>query len=192
MDIDIDLRPDFPTAKVFPLWPLASQVVNGVLKKHPCGIHPQTVPVDPITNLAAIPYKDAATLGYFKIDLLHNSVYNYFSSKAEVDALLEVDPPWSLLKSASVVKQLFQLSKHFDLVKQNQPKSVEDLADTIALIRPGKRQFAEKYLTHKEEVRRLLYDTSNEEYSFKKGHAIAYSLVIVLQLHLIGVGIEFE
>lgn len=124
--------------------------------------------------------------------MLHNQVYNYFGSKEEIDALLEVEPPWSLLKSSAVVKQLFQLSNHFDLVRQIKPQSVEDLADTIALIRPGKRHMADRYLEEKDKVRKLLYDVADGEYSFKKGHAIAYSLVIVLQLHLIGAGINFE
>lgn len=192
MDIDIDLRSDTPIAKIFTQWPLAMQVVNGRAMKHPCGIHPQAIPTDPMTGLSAIPYKDAATIGYFKIDMLHNSVYSYFESKAEIDALLEIEPPWELLRSASIVKQLFQISKHFDLIKQIQPKSVNDLADAIALIRPGKRHMANKYLTHKQEIRKLLYDYTAEDYSFKKGHAIAYAQVIVLQLHLISAGINFD
>lgn len=192
MDIDIDLRSDTPISRIFAKWPLAMQVVNKRAMKHPCGIHPQAIPTDPMTGLAAIPYKDAEKLGYFKIDMLHNNVYNYFESKEEINALLEIDPPWELLKSMSVVKQLFQISKHFDLVKQLKPKSVNDLADLIALIRPGKRHMAEKYVTHKEEIRKLLYDFRAEDYSFKKGHAIAYAQVIVLQLHLISAGVEFD
>lgn len=192
MDIDIDLRSDTPIAKIFAHWPLAMQVVNKRAMKHPCGIHPQAIPTDPLTGLAAIPYKDAETMGYFKIDMLHNSVYNYFESKEEINALLELDPPWELLKSASIVKQLFQISKHFDLIKEIKPKSVDDLADAIALIRPGKRHMVNKYQTHKQEVRKLLYDYTSEDYSFKKGHAIAYAQVIVLQLHLISLGINFE
>lgn len=192
MDIDIDLRSDTPIAKIFAHWPLAMQINNGRAMKHPCGIHPQSVPTDPLTGLAAIPYKDAATIGYFKIDMLHNSVYSHFESKAEIDALLELEPDWNLLKVASIVKQLFQISKHYDLIKTIKPKSVNDLADAIALIRPGKKHMVNKYLTHKEEVRRLLFDYTSEDYSFKKGHAIAYAQVIVLQLHLISAGISIE
>jgi hypothetical protein len=192
MDVDIDMRSDTPIAKIFPGWPLAMQVVNNRAMKHPCGIHPQKIPTDPLTGLAAIPHREATTIGYFKIDMLHNTVYNYFESKDEINALLELDPPWELLKSRSIVNQLFQISKHFDLVKQIQPKSVTDVADLIALIRPGKRHMVDKYLTHKEEIRKLLYDYKDENYSFKKGHAIAYAQVIVLQLHLISAGVSFE
>lgn len=191
-DVDIDLKSNTPISKIFAHWPQAMQVVNGRALKHPCGIYPQSVPLDPLTGLAAIPHKEAATIGYFKIDMLHNHIYNYFESKEEVNTLLEIEPDWNLLKSASVVKQLFQISKHWDLIKTIKPKSIEDLADAIALIRPGKKHMVNKYLTHKQEIRKLLYDYTDEEYSFKKGHAIAYSLVIVLQLHLISLGVNFE
>lgn len=192
MDIDLDLRSDTPISKIFPAWRQAMQIVNGRAMKHPCGIHPQAIPVDPITKLAAIPHRDAATIGYFKIDMLHNTVYNYFESKEQVEALLEVDPPWDLLKSATVVKQLFQISKHFDLIRQLKPRSIQDLADAIALIRPGKRNLVEKYISNKDVVRKFLYDKSEGEYAFKRGHAIAYAQVIVLQLHLVSAGISFE
>lgn len=192
MDIDLDLRSDTPISKIFPTWRQAMQVVNGRAMKHPCGIHPQAIPIDPITKLAAIPHKAAQTIGYFKIDMLHNTVYNHFESKDEIEALLEVDPPWDLLKSASVVKQLFQISKHYDLIKRLKPRSIEDLADAIALIRPGKRNLVDKYLENKELIRKFLYDKSDGEYSFKRGHAIAYAQVIVLQLHLASVGVSFD
>lgn len=191
MDIDIDLKSSTPISKIFAGWPLAMQVVNGRAMKHPCGIYPQKIPTDPITGLAAIPHREATTIGYFKIDMLHNTVYNHFESKDEINALLELEPPWELLKSRSIVSTLFQISKHFNLVRQIQPKSIPDLADTIALIRPGKRHMVDKYLTHKEEVRKLLYDQSDEAYSFKRGHAISYAMVITLQLHLISAGISF-
>jgi hypothetical protein len=137
LDIDIDLKSSTPISKIFADWPQAMQVVNGRALKHPCGIYPQSIPTDPISGLAAIPYKDAAKIGYFKIDMLHNSVYSHFESKAEINALLELEPEWDLLKVSSIVKQLFQISKHFDLIKTIKPKSVDDLADAIALIRPG-------------------------------------------------------
>jgi hypothetical protein len=190
MDVDIDLRSDTPISKIFAGWPHAMQVLNGRAVKHPCGIHPQNIPTDPMTGLAAIPYKDAATIGYFKIDMLHNSVYNNFESKEEIDALLELEPPWELLQSRSVVSKLFQMSKHFDLLRRLKPESVEELADALALIRPGKQNLLEPYIRDKEKIRELLYATDESGYSFKKGHAVGYALVIVLQLHLTNLGVD--
>lgn len=169
-------------------------VQNGKLMKHPCGVHPQKIPVDPITKLAAIPYGDAEHQGFFKIDFLHLHVYDYFESREQIEALLEVPPDWELLKSPAAVGQLFQLSKHFKTIQEMGPKSIEDLADTLAIIRPGKLFLLQKYKTEKEFVRRKLYEKANEDsaYGFKKAHAVAYALVIVLQLHLISAGINFE
>lgn len=158
--------------------------------KHPCGIYPQNIPTDPITGLAAIPFKDAEKLGYFKIDILNNSVYSYFNSKDEINAILEIEPDWSLLNTRSIVEKLFQISKHFDLIQTIKPSSISDLADAIALIRPGKKHMVNKYSTNKQEVRKFLFDYTSDDYSFKKGHAIAYAHVIVLQLHLIGAGVD--
>lgn len=192
MDIDIDIKSSTRIDKIFAHWPQAMQIVNGRQIKHPCGVHPQVIPTDPITGLAAIPYKDAATIGYFKIDMLHNSVYSHFESKEEIDALLEFEPPWDLLKSRSIVKQLFQVAKHFDLVDAIKPKSVLELSDVIALIRPGKRHVLNLYLRDRVEGRKQLYSKDDSGYIFKKAHSIAYSQVIVLQLHLINLGIDLS
>ncbi len=89
-----------------------------------------------------------------------------------------------------IVPKLFQISKQYELVSDLAPKSVQELADCLALMRPKKRILLEKYLKDKEAVRPLLYRQDDEDKSsFKKGHAFAYSLNIVLQLHLIKGGI---
>ena len=84
--------------------------------------------------------------------------------------------------------KLFQLSKHGDVLDAVRPRSVEELADVLALIRPGKKQLLKLYLSQREATRRILYAKDESGYSFKKSHAIAYALVITLQLHLISTG----
>lgn len=187
-DIDIDLQTSFKPGSLFP-WPRASMVKNDFLGPHPCGVYPQRIAVDPLTKLAAIPHKEAEELGYLKIDFLHLSLYDHFESREEIDALLEVEPDWGLLQIPSEQVKLFQLSKHGDVLDVVKPKNVEELADVLALIRPGKKQLAKLYKTQRESTRRVLYAKDENGYSFKKSHAIAYALVIVLQLHLIGAGI---
>ena len=186
-DIDIDIRPDTDIRAIFPEAIRASNVVNAELRPHPCGYYFQSISIDPVTELAAVPYEEAENLGYLKIDFLHNHVYSHFQSHEEIEALLDLEPPWHLLRSPSIVKTLFQLGNHFDLVNQVKPTSIEELADVIALIRPGKREFAGAYVKNKAAIRPLLY-LQSEDYSFKKSHASAYALVIVLQLHLIEAG----
>lgn len=187
-DVDIDMQTSFNPAALFP-WTRASLVKNGDLAPHPCGVYPQCIPVDGVTKLAAIPYEEAELLNYTKLDFLHLSVYDHFTSKEEIDALLEVEPDWGLLLVQSEQKKLFQLSNHGDILTTVKPRSIEELADVLALIRPGKKQYAKLYAKDKAAVRRMLYAKDENGYSFKKAHSIAYSLVIVLQLHLIGAGI---
>ena len=190
MDIDIDTPTAFKPLDVFPSWVKASNILNGELKPHPCGVYAQQIAKDPLTGLAAIPYAEAEAVGYLKLDFLHNHVYDYFQSKEEIDALLEIDPEWGLLLIPSVQEKLFQLSKHGEVLNKMKPQSIEDVADAIAIIRPGKREFLNLYLSNKTECRKMLYGKDRSgKYSFKRSHAIAYAMVIVLQLHLINAGV---
>lgn len=188
MDIDIDFKTKFTPTEVFDQAITASRVVNNELVKHPCGHYFQHIPVDPITGLSAIPYEDAEELGFFKIDFLHLSTLDIFTSKDQIRELIKIEPDWSLLEREDVVVKLFQISKQFELVNQLRPKSVVELADCIALIRPGKKYLIPAYLQDKDAVRPELYKRVNDGYYFKKSHAISYALTIVLQLHLIEFG----
>jgi len=188
MDIDIDTPTSFNPMNIFP-WVRASMVKDGQLYPHPCGVHPQNIPVDQVTKLCAIPYQSAEQLGFFKIDFLHLSVYDNFKSREEIEQLLEIEPDWQLLVDPKHQKKLFQLSNHGEVLDSIRPKSIEELADVLALIRPGKKQFIKLYKTQREATRRILYSKDETGYSFKKSHAIAYAMVIVLQLHLISSGI---
>lgn len=187
-DIDIDFPTSFNPTKIFP-WTRASQVKNGYLTPHVCGVYPQNIPVDQVTKTSAIPYKEAEELGYIKVDMLHLGVYDHFSSREEIQELLQIDPDWGLLLIPEEQKKLFQLSQHGDVLNTVKPRSIEELADVLALIRPGKKQLAKLYVAQRESTRRILYAKDEKGYSFKKSHAIAYAMVIVLQLHLIATGV---
>ena len=194
-DIDIDLPTSFKPEEIFPTWAKASiyDANNRALKPHPCGVYPQKIAKDPVSNLSAIPYNLAEELGYIKVDFLHLVIYDKFSSRQEILELLELEPDWTLMLAPSVVSKLFQLANHFETVSKIKPKSTEELADVIALIRPGKKSLIGLYLKDRESCRRLLYAKGDdEEFSFKKSHAISYALVIQLQLHLISLGFEFK
>lgn len=190
-DIDIDTPSSFNPLDYFPDWTRASQCQDGKLRPHPCGVYPHPIPQDPILNISAIPY-DVEEFDFFKIDFLHLTIYDHFKTRDEILKILEEEPQWDLLRSPSVVEQLFQIGKHFDKVQRIQPKSIIELADLNALIRPGKAQLIDKYLENRERTRKYLYTQSDDEkYSYKKSHCIAYSLIIVLQLYLISKGVEF-
>lgn len=188
MDIDIDTPTSFDPSRLFTESVRACVVKNDEMSPHPCGIYFQNISQDPITKLSAIPYDIAEDLGYLKIDFLHLSIYDHFKSREEIEELIAIEPEWNLLLIPSVVQKLFQLSKHLDVLLKVKPKSIEELADTIALIRPGKRELLNLYLSNKDIARRTLY-AKTEEYYFKRSHAVSYALVIVLQLHLINLNL---
>jgi hypothetical protein len=188
MDIDIDFPTTFDPRTIFKEAIAASMVKNNDLVKHPCGHYFQTMPIDKHTGLAAIPYEEAEVLGFFKIDFLHlGSVLDHFKSKAQIRALINEEPDWTLLLNEDVVSKLFQIHRNHKLLSKVRPRSVQELADCIALIRPGKKHLVDTYLSNKEGTRKLLYARS-DEYYFKRSHAISYALTIVLQLHLIDLG----
>lgn len=190
MDIDIDVKSNFDPKKVFPNAVLASMVQDGELIKHHVGVYFQTIPEDKMTGLAAIPYKEAEEAGYFKIDFLHLKALDCFESKDEIRALLKVEPQWDILQSPGMVKnkEIFQLHDHFDILEAVKPRSAEEIADCIALIRPGKRYLLDTYLKDKKAGRKELWKKT-DKYYFKKSHAVAYASIIILQLHLIEAGI---
>lgn len=189
MDIDIDFPTSFNPNSVLKNAIPASMVKNGKLVKHPCGHYLQSIPVDPITGLAAIPYEEAEALGYFKVDFLHLSLLDQFKSKSEMREMMAGEPDWSLLLVPEHVEKLFQLRRNASLLEVVAPSSVEEIADCIALIRPGKRNWLNAYIKDREKTRPHLYRAEGDDTSaFRKSHAIAYALTIVLQLHLIKQG----
>jgi DNA polymerase III alpha subunit len=192
-DIDIDCPTSFDPSKIFGGVVKASMYKDKKLTPHPCGVYFQKVPTDPLTGLSAVPYAEAEELGCFKLDFLHLHVYDHFSSRDEITELLKHEPDWDLLKIPSVVEQLFQASKHFDLLQQVKPRSILTIGDCLALIRPQKRFILKYYVENPAKYRPELYkQDAVGGYGFKKAHAIAYALVIVLQLHLIKGGIKFN
>jgi hypothetical protein len=53
----------------------ASRVEKSDLKKHNVGVYFHDVPVDPLTGLCSVPYREAEERGFFKIDLLNLNIY---------------------------------------------------------------------------------------------------------------------
>lgn len=186
MDIDIDLLPSFDPNTIFPEAILGSSIKNNQLIKHPCGVYFQNIPIDPITKLSAIPHKEATKLGYFKIDFLSLHVLEKVKSKAEIRELIKKEPNWELLEHEQIVTNLSQIKNQYEIINKIRPKSVQELADVIAIVRPSKRKYLNQYLKDKEHIRPLLYRLEDEDKSsFKRGHAIAYALTIVVELHVI-------
>lgn len=191
MDIDIDTPTSFNPLTIFDAV-RASMVKDGKLRPHPCGVYFQRIAKDPITQLAAIPHEQAEQLGYFKVDFLHLNILDYFDNKHQIRTLLQKQPNWDLLLDKQIVSKLFQLHNYADILAEIRPRSVIELADTIALIRPAKQYLLAKYINtqDRQKLREELYAKPVDGgYYYKKSHAISYASNIILQLHLIQAGI---
>jgi hypothetical protein len=154
---------------------------NQRITPHPCGVYfPDCgIPIDKETDMASLDYKQAEDIGFMKVDLLSNTVYDGFVNKQEVLDALHADVDWSRFREYDFVKSLPQLSEHVELVMDIKPESIDDLADILALIRPAKRQFIDDYKVNKDEVRKKLYIKTGKGIMFKKSHAYAYAAMLI-------------
>jgi len=64
-DIDIDTKSNFDGIKIFTNVIQASRILKGELLPHASGYYFQNIPVDPITKLSAIPFREANELGLY-------------------------------------------------------------------------------------------------------------------------------
>ena len=74
-------------------------------------------------------------------------------------------------------------------MRQMKPTNIEELAMCLALIRPAKRHLIG--MTWTDIAMTIWVKPENDEYYFKKAHAIAYAHVIVVQMNLICEGISY-
>lgn len=150
--------------------------------KHVTGVYFQKIPYDPLTNMATIDHKDANEIGYMKIDFLNNSVYKGVCDEEHLNQLAAEEPQWDLLEHKDIVKKLVHIHNYADLVKRLKPTSIPQLAMILALIRPGKKHLQNK--TWVEIEKDVWVKPTDGSYYFKKSHAHAFSLSIVVQLNL--------
>ena len=178
-DIDIDLKNREDVLSK--LQHISASIITNTVKKHNTGVYFHDVPHDPTTGLSTINYKEAEKLGYFKIDLLNVNIYEHVKNEAHLNTLLKRVPDWSLLLHKEIVQQLFHIHDHYDIITQMQPRSIDQLAMVLAIIRPAKRNLlGQQWLTIEKQVWLKPNDNS---YYFKKSHAISYAYAIIVQLN---------
>lgn len=154
---------------------------KGYIQPHPSGIYlEENMPYDRMfPNFASMDYKSAEEAGFNKVDILTNSSYDLFKSKDEVLQYRDMEVPWNKFLDQEFVSKLPHISNHFELVAKVQPQSIHDLADALALIRPGKQHLIESYIKNKERTRRNLYVRPKNGMYFKKSHSYSYAMMIV-------------
>jgi hypothetical protein len=185
-DVDIDFADREQVLKLV-AHTAAMQKEGSKERKHNTGVYFHHVPTNPFTGLSTLDYKQAENTGWFKIDLLNVGIYSNFASNEQIDELLDKEPIWELLEHREVIQQLFHIHNHSDTVIRMKPRSIEQLAMVLAVIRPGKKHLIGRSWS---DIEKEVWTKTEDVYSFKKSHAVGYSAAIVLQLNQLAYSIN--
>ncbi len=167
---------------------ILSQITHRVAKlesgkKHNTGIYVNQIPYNPVDNISTIDHKLADSRGYYKLDFLNVSMYNGISNEEHLQQLIRKEPIWQLLEHNEFSDKVFHLNGHGELLRRLKPASVIQLAATLAIIRPAKRHLATAQWSHIME--HVWTKPINNEYFFKKSHAISYAVAVVVHMNLL-------
>lgn len=154
---------------------------DGKVNRHPSGVYFQNIPRDPTTNIATLDHRVASEHGYFKIDFLNVSMYQGVRSEQHLVELMNREPDWELFTYQEITDNLFHLNGKGYLLQRFPPKSVEDLAVILALIRPSK---AHLQTCDWATIQREIWVKTDDNYQFKRSHSIGYALAVIVHLHL--------
>jgi len=188
-DIDIDFLDREQALSLFK-HVRASRVDDGKLVKHNTGVYLHQVPVNAVAGLCAVPYEEAEVKKFFKIDFLNVGIYKGVCDEDHLAELMNKEPLWDLLEDDSFSNLLFHVNGHGEILRKMKPTTIEQLAAVLAMIRPAKRYLIGKdWNTVLSEVWKK---PETEEYFFKKSHATAYAVAIVVQINLICEQISYE
>ena len=182
-DIDIDFADRDHALKFIKHIPAAIKDTNGSFKKHNTGIYCTPIPYNPVNNLSNVDYKEAEERGYFKLDFLNVSIYKGVRDEVHLNQLMETQPLWDLLEQDDFTQNLFHVNGHGSILRQSKPRSIEQLAAVLAMIRPAKRYLIGKDWTTV--MKEVWTKPENGDYFFKKSHATAYAVAVVVQMNLI-------
>jgi len=186
MDIDIDFADRNSVLEIVQHIPAS---LDGI-KRHNTGVYCHSIPVNPLTGTASIDYKTAESRGYFKIDFLNVGVYKDVRDNAHLEKLMNTEPLWDLLEQDDFVDLLFHVNGHGSILRQMKPRTVEQLAAVLAMIRPAKRHLiGQDWDTILKEV---WVKPANDEYYFKKSHSLSYAMVVIVHMNLICESISYD
>lgn len=188
-DIDIDFVDRDQALRLFKHI-RASRIDENKLTRHNTGVYFHEVPLNATENVCAVPFNQAEQQGYFKVDFLNVGLYNGIKNEQHLISLMNKEPLWDLLEDDSFTELLFHVNGHGDILRQMKPRSIEQLAAVLAIIRPAKRFLIGK--SWKEVMLEVWVKPESDEYFFKKSHATAYAVAIVVQMNLICEQISYE
>ena len=152
-------------------------------KKHNTGIYPTEIPHNPVDKCATIDYKEADERGYFKLDFLNVSIYKDVRDEAHLNYLVNQEPLWDLLWNQEFSDLVFHLNGHSEILQKLRPRNVEQLAATLAIIRPAKRHLVDA--DWDTILREVWTKPENNDYYFKKSHSFSYAFAVIVHINLI-------
>ena len=152
-------------------------------KKHNTGIYVTEVPHNPVDNLSTIEHKTAEERGYFKLDFLNVSIYKDVKDESHLQQLMEREPQWQLLEHDDFSNLVFHVAGHGEILRIMQPRSVEQLAAILAMIRPAKRSLVGQ--SWDTVMKNVWTKPENGDYYFKKAHAVSYAMAVVVHMNLL-------
>ena len=152
-------------------------------KKHNTGVYVTEIPHNPVDNISTIEHKAAEERGYFKLDFLNVSIYKDVRDEAHLQQLMEREPQWDLLEYDDFNNLVFHVAGHGNILREMKPKSVEQLAAVLAIIRPAKRHLVGQ--TWDIVMKEVWTKPENGEYYFKKAHAVSYAMAVVVHMNLL-------
>ena len=182
-DIDIDFADRNQLLELIRYTP-ARQLHQGQVRRHNSGVYVTNIPQDPVNHCAAIDYKAAEELGYFKIDLLNMSVYQLIASPEHYATALAQEPDWvKLWTDTEWAQQLVHVGNYTDLLKEMRPDSIPRMAAFISIIRPGKAHLQQQPW---DTVFETVWDGDESQgYTFKKSHSLSYAMLVALHMNLL-------
>lgn len=183
-DIDIDFADRQQALRLLKHTP-ASINRNGEWVAHNTGVYVTDVPQDPFTGRASIDYQDAEARGYAKLDFLNVSLYTQIKNEAHLTELMSTEPLWDLLYEPEICSQLIHIGNHYNtLTAMPEPvNSIPRLAMFLSIIRPAKRHLIGQPW---QEVAKTVWERpTDDEYYFKKSHAVAYAHLVAVNLNLL-------
>tara|TARA_B110000858_G_C17610420_1_gene384198 strand:- start:36 stop:605 length:570 start_codon:yes stop_codon:yes gene_type:complete len=154
-------------------------------RKHNTGVYFHRVPSNPFTNVCTVEHTQAEDHEFFKLDFLNLSIYKDVNDDNHLQKLMEKDPIWQLLEHKDFVDKVFHLSGHDTLLKQLKPQSVEQLAATLAIIRPAKRYLQGQSWPEILKEVWIKPRNDNKAYYFKKAHAVSYAMAVIVHMNII-------
>lgn len=184
MDIDIDFADRAQLLKLVD-HVAASNIKLDIVGKHTTGVYFQHMPIDPVSGLAAVDYRTAEELGFFKIDLLNVHVYQQVRDADHLTQLMNQEPVWELLQSREFVDQVIHINGHYDsIVAMPEPISnINQLAMFLAILRPAKRHLIGQLWADIEKT--VWQKAEDRKFAFKRSHSIAYAHLAVVHMNLL-------